>query len=62
MILIMGNIAIKQHGAPGGGACLYVNELWCKYITLKESYCDKDVEEEEEEETLFVNGMHNNIV
>ena len=23
----MGNIAIKQHGAPGGGVCLYVNEL-----------------------------------
>jgi hypothetical protein len=28
----------------GGGVCAYVNDRWCRNITVKESYCDKDIE------------------
>ncbi len=28
----------------GGGVCIYVNERWCKNITVKEKYCDKNIE------------------
>ena len=28
----------------GGGVCIYVNEKWCKNVTLKDSYCDENVE------------------
>ena len=31
----------KQHG---GGVCIYVNERWCKNVTLKCTYCDDNVE------------------
>lgn len=31
----------KHHG---GGVCLYVNERWCKNVTMKSCYCDDNVE------------------
>ena len=31
----------KQHG---GGVGIYINERWCKNVTLKQQYCDDNVE------------------
>ena len=28
----------------GGGVCIYVNEKWCKNVTIKDSYCDDNLE------------------
>jgi len=30
--------------ARGGGICVYVNNNWCKQYTIRETYCDPDLE------------------
>jgi ribosome assembly protein 1 len=28
----------------GGGVCVYVNEKWCKNVSIVETHCDKNIE------------------
>ena len=41
MMLLGNSISIKQQVV--GGVCLYVNELWCKCVTLKDSFNDVEL-------------------
>ena len=35
---------ILGHKQQGGGVCIYVNQRWCKNVTVKQVHCDENVE------------------
>ena len=34
----------RSTGRQGGGVCIFINERWCKNVTVKDTYCDGNIE------------------
>lgn len=42
--IVRGDRQINSRKKMGGGVCLYVNDRWCKNTSVKEKYCDENIE------------------
>ena len=42
--IVRGDRTDASQKSRGGGVCMYINERYCKNISLKEHYCDENIE------------------